>query len=100
MCDSWNVLIVSSHLENGRALMRILDGLPVNAIVSRTLAQAQEVLARQEVHIVFCDDSLPDGTYRDFCRCGVSPNHASWSRPTRPSRKTVMKRSCRVRLTC
>jgi DNA-binding NtrC family response regulator len=66
MCDSWNVLIVSSHLENRRALVRILECLPVNVIVSCALFQAQEVLAAQEVHIVFCDDILPAGTYRDL----------------------------------
>jgi DNA-binding NtrC family response regulator len=66
MCDSWNVLIVSSHLENRRALVRILDCLPVNVTVSCALFQAQEVLAGREIHIVFCDDSLPAGTYRDL----------------------------------
>ena len=66
MCDSWIVLVVSDRLENRRALTRILDSLPVSVIASWTLAQAQKVLARQEVNIVFCDEILPDGTYRDL----------------------------------
>jgi DNA-binding NtrC family response regulator len=63
---AWNVLIASSRLETRRALMCILDGLPVNTIASRTVAQAQKVLAKQQINIVFCDDVLPDGTYRDL----------------------------------
>jgi DNA-binding NtrC family response regulator len=66
MYDSCNVLIVSNRLENRRALTRILDGLPVSIVTSSTLRQAQEVLAKQEVNIVFCDDVLPYGTYRDL----------------------------------
>jgi DNA-binding NtrC family response regulator len=66
MCDSWTVLIVSNRLANHRALMAILDTLPVRGVASCTLVQAQEVLARQAIDIVFCDDVLPDGTYRDL----------------------------------
>lgn len=66
MQTSWNILVASARLENRRALIRILDGLPVNVIASSTLSQARDVLTRQEVHLVFCDDSLPGGTYRDL----------------------------------
>lgn len=66
MQTSWNILVASARLENRRALIRILDGLPVNVIASSTLSQARDVLTRQEVHLVFCDDCLPGGTYRDL----------------------------------
>lgn len=66
MQSSWNILVASARLESRRALIRILDGLPVNVIASSTLSQARDVLTRQEVHLVFCDDCLPGGTYRDL----------------------------------
>jgi DNA-binding NtrC family response regulator len=66
MCDSWIVLVVSDRLENRKALTRILDSLPVSVIAAWTLVEAQKILARQEVDMVFCDEILPDGTYRDL----------------------------------
>jgi DNA-binding NtrC family response regulator len=66
MPTSWNILVASARLENRRALIRVLDGLPVNVIASSTLSQARDVLAKQEIHLVFCDDCLPGGTYRDL----------------------------------
>jgi DNA-binding NtrC family response regulator len=66
MQTSWNILVASARLENRRALIRILDGLPVNVIASSTLNQARDVLTRQEIQLVFCDDCLPGGTYRDL----------------------------------
>ena len=59
-------LVTSSHLERRRALLRILDDLRVNTYVSATLAEAEEVLSRQSVALVFCDDRLTDGSYRDL----------------------------------
>lgn len=59
-------LVVSSHLECRRALLRILEDLGVNTFASGTLADAAELLSRQEVPLVFCDDRLTDGSYRDL----------------------------------
>jgi DNA-binding response OmpR family regulator len=44
----------------------MLEVLKVNTFASATLAEAEEVLSRQEVALVFCDDRLTDGTYRDL----------------------------------
>lgn len=63
-----HALVVSSHLECRRVLLRILEDLRVNTLVSATLAEAEEVLSRQRVALVFCDDRLPDGSYRDLLR--------------------------------
>jgi DNA-binding response OmpR family regulator len=38
----------------------------VNTLASATLAGAEEVLSRQEVALVLCDDRLTDGSYRDL----------------------------------
>jgi two-component system, NtrC family, response regulator AtoC len=59
-------LVASSHLEGRRALVRILEDLGVNAFVSATLAEAKELLFGQSIALVFCDDRLTDGSYRDL----------------------------------
>lgn len=61
-----HALVTSSHLECRRTLVRILEDLSVNTFVSATLAEAEEVLSRQVVSLVFCDDHLTDGSYRDL----------------------------------
>ena len=63
-----DALVASSHLEYRRVLLRILEDLRVNSFVATTLAEAEEVLSRQWVALVFCDDHLTDGSYRDLLR--------------------------------
>jgi DNA-binding NtrC family response regulator len=62
----WNGLIVSASIENRKALLRILDGLPVDAFTAATVEQAREVLSRHSIDVIFCEESLPDGSYRQF----------------------------------
>ena len=69
-----NLLIVSSHPENKRALLNILEGLPVDVYTTGTLEQACEGLFGRPVDIVLCDESLPDGTYQEFL-CAVRSEH-------------------------
>jgi DNA-binding NtrC family response regulator len=47
-------------------LLRILEDLRVSTFASATLAEAEEVLSGQRVALVFCDDRLADGSYRDL----------------------------------
>jgi DNA-binding NtrC family response regulator len=61
-----DVLIVSSRIANKRTLLRTLEGLPVNTFSASTVFQALEFLATHPLAIVFCDERLPDGTYRDL----------------------------------
>lgn len=61
-----HALVTSSSLESRRVLLRMLEVLKVDTFASATLAEAEEVLSRQEVALVFCDDRLTDGTYRDL----------------------------------
>ncbi len=60
----WTVLIVSSRAENRDALLHIFEGLPIDTSVARTLQEAGAVLSRSSIDVVFCDESLPDGSYR------------------------------------
>jgi len=60
------LLIVSSRIETKRALLRIVEGLPINAFTSSTIERAWEVLMSKPIDVIFCDDRLPDGHYPDF----------------------------------
>jgi len=64
MDQHWNILVVSAHLENRRAILRILDGLSVNAFAASTIQQALEVLGKQSIRLVFCEETFVDGTFR------------------------------------
>lgn len=66
MDNDVDVLIVSSRIENKRTLLRTLESLPVNTFSASTVFQAQEFLATHPMAIVFCDERLPDGSYRDL----------------------------------
>jgi len=61
-----DVLIVSSRIENKRTLLRTLEGLPVNTFSASTVFQALEFLATHPLAIVFCEERLPDGSYRQL----------------------------------
>jgi DNA-binding NtrC family response regulator len=61
-----DVLIVSSRIENKGTLLRTLEGLPVNTFSASTVFQALEFLAIHPLAIIFCEERLPDGSYRDL----------------------------------
>ena len=69
-----NLLIVSGRLENKRTLLNIMAGLPINVYTTGTLEQARKALLERPVDVILCDESLPDGTYRDFL-CAVRSEH-------------------------
>jgi DNA-binding NtrC family response regulator len=60
------VLVASPQLEVRQILVRTLERLSADVICCSTRSQAEEVLARQEVDLVFCDEHLPDGSYADL----------------------------------
>jgi DNA-binding NtrC family response regulator len=61
-------LVVSSQLEVSKPLLQTLESLRIDTIVCGGLVQAEEVLSKQTVDVVFCDDYLPDGSYSDLVR--------------------------------
>jgi DNA-binding NtrC family response regulator len=61
-----DALVVSERMEHVKSLVRILDGLLINVYVACTLKQAQEVLYRQPLGLVFCDERLSGGSYREL----------------------------------
>ena len=64
--DLQDVLIVSSHLENRKKLLRSLDGLPVTAFCLSSTFTAKEVLALHQLAIIFCEQWVSDGSYRQL----------------------------------
>lgn len=60
------ILVVSSELENRRALTTILGREGWDVICASRVSECQEVLARQNVSLVFCDRRVSDGSYRDL----------------------------------
>jgi DNA-binding NtrC family response regulator len=57
--------------EIGKTCKENLLWASADVISCSTRTQAEEVLARQEVDLVFCDEYLPDGSYSDL----IHSNH-------------------------
>ena len=62
----FRVLVVSPHLEVRRPVVRTLESLSVDALVCSTRREAEEVLSKQTVELVFCEERLQDGSYCDL----------------------------------
>ncbi len=61
-----HILIVSSRLENKDKLVSVLDGLPVTAFAVPTIEQAIEVLSSSPIDLIFCEERVTDGFYREL----------------------------------
>ncbi len=59
------ILVVSSELENRRALNAILCQEGYNTICASRVSECKEALQTQNVSLIFCDRRLSDGNYRD-----------------------------------
>lgn len=66
MQEETDVLIVSSRMDSRKKLLRALEGLPVSAFSVSTIAQALEVLSLHPFAIIFCDECVSDGSYREL----------------------------------
>ena len=66
MDNEVDVLIVSSRIENRRTLLRTLGGLPVNTFSTSTIVHALEVLSLHPLAVVFCEERVSDGSYREL----------------------------------
>jgi DNA-binding NtrC family response regulator len=65
MTKAVELLIVSGRLETKRALLRILDGLPLNVYAVANVEQAEDALKQYGIEVVLCDEHFSDGTYHD-----------------------------------
>ena len=62
------LLVVSARLDNRRALLRILENLPVLVFSAATIEHAREVLATHSIGLVFCEEDFADGSYEDLLK--------------------------------
>ena len=60
------ILVASSDLELRRSIVTILRRLGADPVCASTVSQSREVLAEQNVGLVFCDRHFADGSYRDL----------------------------------
>jgi len=78
MSKEWDVLVASANFEQRRSLVKILEELPVNVITVSTLQQAEEVLSRQPIALMFSDQRLPDGSYKELLNNAHSVAQPPW----------------------
>jgi len=67
------VLLVSSDLEHRRRLASILQNKGWSALHAAHLHECRDVLAKQNVGLVFCERRLADGTYRELLSVAQTP---------------------------
>jgi DNA-binding NtrC family response regulator len=60
------ILIISCRPENRKMLMRVFEGLPIDSYSASTIAQAREALDARPFSVIFCEERLSDGSYRDL----------------------------------
>jgi len=60
------ILIVSCRAENRKMLLRIFEGLPIDSYTAHTLEQARDALKSRPFSVVFCEERLSDGSYREL----------------------------------
>ena len=68
MLRRWDVLVACAEMGNRNALIRMLEGMSVGVFSCSNLSQAIEVLSSRKIELVFCDENLSDGSFRDLLR--------------------------------
>ncbi len=61
-----DVLIVSERPDHLHPLVRILNSFSARVFASFTIRQAQHIFSSQSVDVIFCDEHLADGSYREL----------------------------------
>jgi len=82
------IVVASSDLENRRALTSILTRQGFDPISISSFAECRELIEKEAVGLLFCDQHLADGDYRDVLNASrtstgrvhvvVISKHANW----------------------
>jgi DNA-binding NtrC family response regulator len=72
------IVVVSSDMENRRYLATILTGLGLDPICTSTVGECREILGTENVALVFCDQDLIDGGFRDV----LAASHSTRRQPS------------------
>ncbi len=68
MLNALPVLVVSSTPEQRENLARTIAGCGFRAVCCPTLSEALSHLGRRPFSLVFCEDVLPDGNFRELIK--------------------------------
>jgi|HubBroStandDraft_6_1064221.scaffolds.fasta_scaffold273762_1 DNA-binding NtrC family response regulator len=68
MLIRWDVVVLCGEMTNRNELVRMLEGMSVGIYSCSTLKQATDVLSSRKIELVFCDEYLSDGSFRDLLR--------------------------------
>lgn len=68
MTNTWGVAVVLSDQESCLSVLRMLARQGVSTICVSTVHQFEGMLDSRQIDLVFCNDRLPDGSYRDILR--------------------------------
>jgi DNA-binding NtrC family response regulator len=82
------ILVASSEIESRRVLKEILEREGYETICVSCISECVDVLASQDVQLIFSEKNLTDGDYRELLRCSkskkpgvrivVTSRHADW----------------------
>src|SRR5258707_1428876 len=62
------VLVVGSAVGKRKALVDILEECGLEPVIASNLGEVRNILGRRPIHVVFCEDNLPDGGFREILR--------------------------------
>jgi len=62
------VLVVGSAVGKRNALIDILEECGLEPVIASNLGEVRNILGRRPIHVVFCEDNLPDGGFREILR--------------------------------
>jgi len=62
------VLVVGSDVGKRSALVNILEECGLEPVIASNLVEALDILARRPMHVVFCEENLSDGGFREILR--------------------------------
>lgn len=64
------ILLALSDSAGQRSLAGALESEPLDIIFTPTLRETREILAKEQVAVVFCQCELEDGSFRDILASG------------------------------
>jgi DNA-binding NtrC family response regulator len=72
MIVPWQIVVASADVEERRAMCNILLKLGLEPIATSGVRECVEILAQENVGLIFCARALADGDYRDLL---IAPRH-------------------------
>jgi DNA-binding NtrC family response regulator len=61
-------LVASSDVERRATLAKILEECNLEAVLASSVEEVRIALTKGSVHLLFCEDNLPEGDFREVLR--------------------------------